>query len=186
MKRKKNGFKQLFYRFDKAVCHNRQSGFSLLEMIVVVLILLTMLAIAVPYLSRYMKKYNTQKEITKIYSDLSLQRFKSMNTGIPHGIRFDSSTQYTIFTLDDKNYNLKFDGVSEEKDATTVTLKYPLNGIAPGSVIMFGDEGVARSSNWSFGSFTLYINYPARHNCIKVYISRIAMGEYNAGKCEVK
>jgi len=181
MKLKERSFRQLFYR----------DGFSLLEMIVVVLILLTMLAIAVPYLSGYMKKYNTQKEITRIYGDLSLQRFKSMNTGIPHGIRFDSTTQYTLFTFNDKNYNLKFDGVTEEKNALNVTLKYPLNNITPGSVIMFGDKGIARNNNWcSYGdnvdNITLYISYPARHNCIEVSISRIVMGEYNAGKCEVK
>ncbi len=166
------------------LCRSRL-GFSLIELLVVVAIIIILLAIAIPQLSKYIKKYNVEKEITMIYGDLSAQRFKSMNTGMPHGIRFDNSKQYTTFTFNDKNYNLVYDGVSEEADTKSVTLKYSLDGPNSGTVILFDKSGMARTKNWGLGNCTIYINSPARYNCIAVSNSRIKMGVWD-GKCEVK
>ncbi len=161
-------------------------GFSLVELMVVVVIIVILLVVAIPQLSKYIKKYNVEKEITMIYGDLSNQRFKSMNTGIPQGIRFNNPKKYTAFTFNDKNYNLVYDGVSEEADAKNVDLKYSLDGPSSGTVILFDKSGIARKSDWGLGLFTIYINYPAKYNCITISSSRIKMGEWNGSSCEVK
>ncbi len=165
-----------------------ENGFSLIELIVIVSILSVLLAIGIPMLTKYLKKYGIEKEIVAIYSQLSSQRFKSMNTGVPHGIRFDSSKQYTVFVFKDSNYNLKFDSVNEEDSSQSESLQYALNGPQSGTVILFDKKGLARNSNWGLGSFTIYISSPARHNCINVSVGRIKMGVWNgsSSKCEAK
>jgi prepilin-type N-terminal cleavage/methylation domain-containing protein len=169
----------------------KNRGFSLIELIVVVAIMIILLAIGIPQLSKYIKKYNVEKEITTLYGDLMNQRFKSMNSGIPHGVRFDSSKQYTIFTFDDQNYNLKFDDTNEEKDVSTKTVNYDLQkkgGSISGRVILFDKTGMTKDEKWKEGNLTIYIDYPTRYNCIAISSSRIKMGVWDASKskCQVK
>ncbi len=163
-----------------------QKGFTLLELVATIAILITVLAIGIPSLVAYVRKYNAENEITSIYSSLIAMRFKSMNSGISHGVYFDSYQKYTLFTFNDVNYNLKFDGANEEKDPKSVDLKYPLGSPAPGTVILFDEDGMARDKNWALGSFTIYVNIPARYNCISVSFSRIAMGEWDGSSCKLK
>ncbi len=165
---------------------NSRNGFTLLELLIMITILTIILSIGVPNLTAYIRKYKAENEITSLYSVLTNQRFKSMNTGIPHGVYFDNYKKYTIFTFNDVNYNLKFDGVSEEKDKKSVDLKYALSNPAPGAVILFDENGMARNKNWALGNFTIYLNIPARYNCIAVSTSRIAMGEWDGNRCKVK
>ena len=164
-------------------------GFSLIELMVVVAIMIILLAIGIPQLSKYIKKYNVEKEITTLYSDLMNQRFKSMNSGIPHGVMFDSSKQYTLFTFDDKDYDLTFDNTSEEKDASIKIVNYDLqagSNSVNGMVILFDKTGMAKTSSWGLGNFTIDINYPARYNCITISSSRIKMGVWDGSDCQVK
>jgi len=163
-----------------------RDGFTLLELMVVITILILTLSIGMPKLISYIRKYNAENEITSLYSILTAQRFKSMNSGVPHGVYFDSSKQYTVFLFDDVNYNLKFDGVNEEKDTESFDLKYPLSSPVPGTTILFDENGMARNKNWALGSFTIRVSIPARYNCIAVSASRIAMGEWDGSKCKVK
>jgi prepilin-type N-terminal cleavage/methylation domain-containing protein len=172
------------------ILNTQKEGFSLIELIVVVAIMIVLLAIAMPQLSKYIKKYNTEKEVNTLYGYLMNQRFKSMNTGIPHGIRFDSSKQYTIFTFDDKNYNLKFDGASEEKNPQITSLKYEISAKSLNIpfVILFDKKGITKNDTWGLGGGTIYIDYPARYNCITISSSRVKMGVWDGSKskCEVK
>ena len=161
-------------------------GITLIEILVVIAITAIVLAIAIPNFSKYVKKHGVEKEITEIYGDLVEQRFKSMSTGVPHGIRFDSATQYTLFEFDDKNYNMVFDGVGEEKNSVQKSgLKFDLEKKGSGGfpfAVLFDEMGVANNN------FTIRIDSPARYNCITVSSTRIKMGVWNSAtnKCEVK
>jgi len=165
-------------------------GITLIEIFVVIAITAIVLAIAIPNFSKYVKKYGVEKEITEIYGDLVEQRFKSMSSGVPHGIRFDSATQYTLFEFDDKNYNMVFDGVGEEKNSVQKSgLKFDL--ICPvwnadNSIVMFDEKGVYRNKKWGGTGITIRIDSPARYNCIKVFSTRIKMGELKRYRVTLK
>ncbi len=161
-------------------------GFTLLELLIMIAVLTIVLSIGIPSLTTYIKKYNAENEITSLYSILTNQRFKSMNTGIPHGVYFDSNKKYTVFTFNDTNYNMKFDGNSEEKNGKSIDLRYPLSRPAPGAVILFDRNGMVRNKNWALGSFTIYVDVPAKYNCIAVSVSRIALGEWDGNRCKSK
>ena len=164
-------------------------GITLIEIFVVITITTIVLAIAVPNFSKYVKKYGVEKEITEIYGDLVEQRFKSMSSGVPNGIKFDSATQCTLFEFNDANYNMEYDGVGEEKDPIQKSgLKFNLAKKGSGAfpfAVLFDERGMAKNVGTGF---TVYINSPARYNCIAVSSNRIKMGAWNSAssKCEVK
>ena len=172
------------------VKETKRNGFSLIELIVVVVIMAIILSIAIPQMSKYIEKYNVEKEINSLQSTLISLRYKAMNSGIPYGIRFDSSKQYTTFEFNDKNYNLKFDGVDEEANKQIVKLKYDIhkkgsNQIA-GFVLLFDKNGFPKNQDWGIGNLTLYINYEAAYNCLTVSSVRIETGVWKDGDCKVK
>ena len=161
-----------------------ECGVTLIEIFVVITITAIVLAIAIPNFSKYVKKYGVEKEITEIYGDLVEQRFKSMSSGVPHGIRFDSATQYTLFEFNDTNYDMQY-ATGEEGNNTVQKsgLKFDLAKPPAGTVVLFDERGMAKNVGTGF---TVYINSPARYNCIKVHWNRIKMGEWDGSDCEVK
>ncbi|MCD6262391.1 MAG: prepilin-type N-terminal cleavage/methylation domain-containing protein [Deltaproteobacteria bacterium] len=166
-----------------------ERGVTLIEIFVVITITAIVLAIAIPNFSRYVKKYGVEKEITEIYGDLVEQRFKSMSTGVPNGIRFDSATQYTLFEFNDADYDMVFDAGEEKDPVQKSGLKFDL--ICPvwnadNSIVMFDEKGVYRNKKWGGTGITIRINSPARYNCIAVSSNRIKMGEWDGSDCEVK
>jgi prepilin-type N-terminal cleavage/methylation domain-containing protein len=169
---------------------HQNRGFSLIELMVVVAIMIILLAIGIPQLSKYIKKYNVEKEITTLYGDLMNQRFKSMNSGVPHGIVIDNSTKYTLFKFYDSNYNLIFDNLSDAENAVERKLKFNLTApVWPdnNSVIMFDKGGIYRNKEWGGTGISIYIDYPAKYNCIKIFVTRVKMGVLDdSKKCQVK
>ena len=161
-------------------------AFSFIELIVLLAILSIMLAIGVPYLTKYIKKYGIEKETAQIYSDLVAQRFKSITTGENYGVAFNVNS-YTLFRFDDSNYNMKYDGPSEMADAVTKSVKYRIlkktNGgylSASNNIVIFDKNGVARNVNWGFGGFTIKVDSsgigPIRYNCVIISAQRIKEG----------
>ncbi len=156
----------------------------MLELIVIVGILIIMLAVGVPMLSGYMRKYTVQKEMSQIYSDLMMERVKSVETGVPRGVVFNSPTSYTLFIFNDENRNLKFDGAKEESAAVVKNLSIALNGPPAGTVILFDGMGVPRGADWSVCTFNIYIDTPTRYNCVLVSAEKISKGIWNGSVCE--
>jgi len=164
----------------------RNKGFSLLELMVIIAIIAVLMAIAMPQLSKYYKQYKVEDEINTLYGQLMNQRFKSMNSGVPHGVRFDSQNQYTLFEFNDANYNLKFDGTSEEKNPSTISVSYPLTGVSSIPVVIFNREGMAKTATWGLSNLTIRIDFSARYNCIVISSSRIKLGVWDGSNCKVK
>jgi type II secretory pathway pseudopilin PulG len=165
-----------------------ECGVTLIEIFVVITITAITLAVAIPNFSKYVKKYGVEKEITEIYGDLVEQRFKSMNSGVPNGIKFDLATQYTLFEFDDTNYDMIFDAGEDSNPVQKSGLKFDLEkkgGAIAGTVVLFDERGMAKNVGTGL---TVYINSPARYNCIAVSSNRIKMGAWNSAssKCEVK
>ena len=161
-----------------------KEGFSLIELLLVIAILAIMLAMGIPLLTGYVRKYNVEEETSQIYSDLVAQRFKSISTGNNYGIVFNTNS-YTLFRFNDANYNLKFDGAKEMSDAVTKKVKYEIlkkkanNNYIPAtdSVVIFDRDGFARNTNWGIGGFTIKVDSSGidslKYNCVIISTQRI-------------
>jgi len=160
-----------------------KKAFSLVELMISITVLTVMLAIAVPYLTKYVKKYGIEKETGQIFSDLVAQRFKSITTGENYGVVFNANS-YILFKFNDSNYNMKYDGSSEMTDSIIKNVKYKiLKKIgssytdASNDVVIFDKNGVARNKNWGFGGFTIKIGSSdvasIRYNCVIISAQRI-------------
>ena len=159
-------------------------GFSLIELIVVVAILAIVLAIGIPLLSKYIKKYNIEKETNQIYSDLVSQRFKSISTGGDYGIVFNPNS-YTLFRFNDIDYNMQFDETKEMADAATKNVKYRIlkkktdGSFVPAAdnVVIFDKSGFVRNVNWGIGGFTIKVDSVGvgsmKYNCVIISTQRI-------------
>ena len=146
-------------------------------------------SIAIPGLSSYIKKYSIEKEVTMLFSDISEQRLKSMEKGDSYGILFNSNREYLLVKFLDSNYNLKVDSDEELIPIKRVDLKYPLSkkgGNLEGTIILFDNRGIARTANWGLGGITIFINYPARINCIIASPTSIKLGKWDENTSECK
>lgn len=71
-------------------------GFSLVEMLIVIGIILILLTIAVPAFNTWLTKYNVEDQIKQIYSDLQTARSRALYTKRMHFVTM-AGTNQTIY-----------------------------------------------------------------------------------------
>ena len=81
------------YHPDESRCR----GFTIIELLVVVVILGIAAALAAPNISRWMESYTVRKSGRQLVSDLQLAKMKAISQGVQHRISFDAANKsYTI------------------------------------------------------------------------------------------
>ena len=190
--------------YDEEDSNNKRNfskGITLIELLVVISIIAIISTISMFAASKYAKKYKVVENMSQIYADLNALRFKSMSSGIPYGIRFNSPTKYTLFKLNDKNYNLIYDGIVEEapcKICETKTIDFSITTDIKTTekVFLFDDRGVSRDINWSPGNgkdangnpenFIIHTQASipeTRSTCIKIGVMDIRSGMWKNNSC---
>jgi type IV fimbrial biogenesis protein FimT len=80
--------------------HNAK-GFSLIEVIVVMVILAIISALAAPSFSEWIEKYRVKSASRQLVTDLQLMKMKSISDKVQHRIRFiNASNQYMLERYD--------------------------------------------------------------------------------------
>lgn len=163
-------------------CCFYDDGLSLVEMLIVIAIAGILMAIATIQFGQWTRKYNIEREIKELYSDLMNARMQAMTKNRTNGIRLVSSTQYT--TLDDLNNDGDFNDAGEvSPNLKNLTNQMSWNGNPPAnSNLTFNSRGLASSS----GTISITNTVGAGYDCITISTTRINMGQMSGGSCVQK
>lgn len=157
-------------------------GLTLVEMLIVIAVIGILAATATIQFGQWTRKYNIEREIKELYSDLMDARFKAMSRNRNNGIRLLNATQYT--TLDDQNNDGDFND-SGEVSVNTKNLANQINwnGNPPANTdLTFDSRGLASPN----GTISITNEAGAGYDCIEVFITRINMGQMSGGSCAQK
>ena len=155
---------------------NTQSGFTLIEMVVVVAVISVLLAIATLKFSKLNEKYTVESNIKEIYSILMRARNSAANTNTPNVIVF---TPNQLQTGEDTNGDNNIDGASD-------SMNYPRFNINfSASPVVFDRRGLTNNIQ------TIRITgFSAEANpimdCIVISSTRINIGLMTGGTCVQK
>lgn len=181
-----------------------QSGFTLIELMIVVAILGALITVVALTSTSYLKRQSLSASSREVLSDLQKVRMDALTRGSSgnnrgFGIRFASNTEYFSFEFNDANNNFVYNGASEELSAkakrlpNNVTIKR-WNGsslVSPNSsdadVLLFDKRGLLRDNNLSAilgNTFVLELSgvWPSR--CVVLSPVRIREGVWNGTACD--
>ena len=168
----------------------KNSGFSIMELIFVIAILSTLMAIATLSGHAWMERYQMEGQVKQMYADFMSARASAMQRSRMFFMTL-AANQYAIY---EDTYSASIpsspdgDGIlqtANDRPVTQKTLQYTLNAninIATTNVI-FSANGLA-SPDPTTVWFTSTAN-PAS-DCITLSTTRILMGKYNGTNCVVQ
>ncbi len=154
-----------------------QAGFSLTELIVVIFLITTILAIAIPSFNSWQVKYNVEAQVKQMATDINELRLRAMTRKQRHSVELNANNYvFRSYSSDDEplaggtvipggTYNVSY---SLKSDATTFfnNNRYEIN-----------QRGLLVSS-----VATIYLDRgdPAYLNCLTLHIARTNVGNRNA------
>ena len=166
-------------------------GFSLIELLVVILIIGTLLVIAVPNYNEMIVKQNIEKQTKELYSNIVSARMTAMQTKRPAAL-FLGPNKYTYLVYTDDNYPV----VMTAATVNTVDIVYELkklNGSALNDLniatdnIEFDSRGFTRSSANNMTLVVTPVRYGGGDNCVIVDTARTNIGRMtDASTCTAR
>jgi len=142
-----------------------EKGFSLIELIVIVLIMMALLVIAVPQFGAMSRKAAIERQTRQIYADLTTARSRAMNTNTAHVVTMPAALSYAI------------------SDGTNIVVsgKLSYNVTWSGSLpaLTFNSRGLPSET----GTITTNVSSGAVVDCINVNITRMTIGKLTGGTC---
>jgi len=174
----------------------KEAGFTLIELMVVVSIMLLLLAWGIPSYTTWKLKHDVENEMIQLYSDLQLGRMTAYGSKVVSGVLWAgaASTNITSYQImSDTNNNGTIDnGATQVPGTGTVTPKYPIVSSADQQSVSFDGRGFLYTANASDPadpvtfSVNVSLSSAAAMNCVCVSTTKITLGKMNAGVCQPK
>ncbi len=164
----------------------KQSGFTLVELMVVVSITILLLAWGVPSYSSWKKKHEVENQVFQLYSDLQFARMNAYSHKIASGICWAGGTSLTSYTIrSDSNDNGQIDDSGGfTQIGNGVTSKYTITSNVSETSVTFDGRGFLSPNTPVM--FYISPNYGAANDCVGVSSTRITVGKKNGSTCSPK
>lgn len=158
-----------------------RSGFSLVELMVVIGIMIILLSLATIAFNEYQVRYNIENEIKTLYSDIMNARMHAMNENRPYVVKFTGSRSYVVAIDKDGDRDFNPSGDTKVDKYSKDNLKYDLTWNLPGGTdrIIFNNRGLANIN----GSVRITRENSSEYGCIVISNTRIKMGKWDGSNC---
>ncbi len=161
-------------------------GFTLVELMIVIIIFGFMVALGAPALSTWQTKHNVEAEIEKLHSNLQYARRKAHTEKVVWGVWWGTGNNPFNYCEIRRDNSMPPNGsISDTIDANpqaATSLKFPTNTSANVGSITFDARGFSNVLT------TLYIttNTGASTDCISIFWTRIKVGKWDGANCNPK
>ncbi|MGC9194487.1 MAG: GspH/FimT family pseudopilin [Syntrophobacteraceae bacterium] len=154
-----------------------RSGFTLVELMVVIALIALLLTWGIPAYSTWQQKHTVESDVVQLFSDLQLARTNAYTTKTATGIWWNGNS-YQI-------QEVAAGKTAPDNTGTQITgMVSPKNTISGSQVLTFDGRGFWDPLN-NATSATFYIspNLGATPNCVTVSLTRISLGKMNGQNC---
>lgn len=160
---------------------NRKSGFTLLELLVTIGILVVLMGIAIPAFSTWLPNYRLKSAVMDIYSKCQHAKMMAVRTNRSHAVQFNTAGTGTVSVVDSKN-NVFGDGDDDTLMSTNLS---DYDDGAGNIQFNNGDAASPAGSGWdnfvTFSGDRLTFNSRGTCNAGYVYLSNARGTAYNIG-----
>jgi len=143
---------------DSKPIENRDSGFTMIELIVVIACIAVLTAVAVPSVSAWLPRYRLQSAANEVLSDMQFARMAAIKNSQDCEMNFTaSSNQYTVSSvsktvvLGDYGNGVKFEGPGGET-FTSATITFNSRGMSDGGYVYLSNDN--NSAYYRIGPLT--------------------------------
>ena len=163
----------------------KESGFTLVEVMVVISITLLLLAWGIPSFSTWKKKHDVENEMVQLYSDLQYGRMIGYGDKVVAGVWWGGGVSFTSYQIrSDANNNGEINDATETQIGATVTPKYPISASVNQNSVSFDGRGFLNPANPI--TFSASSTSGAAMDCVAVSSTRIILGKMNGTTCAPK
>jgi len=150
-------------------------GFTLVELLIIIGIIIALLSIAGYAYNAYMVRYNIEKEIKELYADLMTARMRALQENQQYLIQL-TATSYTTYIDEDEDGAVDDPGDTLVDDLSKSNLPYEITGA---NIITFDQRGLANVLN----SIRISQDNDAEYDCINVSRTRVKLGKWDGSDC---
>jgi prepilin-type N-terminal cleavage/methylation domain-containing protein len=171
----------------------KESGFTLLELMVVISITMLLLAWGIPSYSTWKKKHDIENQMIQLYDDLQFGRMTAYGTKVVTGVYWGGGATFASYQIkyDANNNNEIDDNVDQQVPGTMImNLKYAItSSLSTQTSVSFDGRGFMDPGNPNPASpitFSVVPSYGAVMDCVQVSTTQIILGKMNGNSCKQK
>ena len=152
-------------------------GFSLIELVIIVSLMLIIASIAGIYTLPWLDKYNAESQIRQMHTDLMQARVQAMQRNMQSTVGVNTAS-YTIYFTNDSGATTT---------PITKTLKFTVYSAGTGTITM-DQRGIISAGSPTAEDVLKEIRFDTRagqpeYDCIQLYATRINIGRWNSAHC---
>lgn len=159
----------------------KKNGFSIIELLVVIVIMGILMGIAGIAYSTWMNKYRLETQTREMYVDLMNARVQAMQKNMAYLVVV-AANGYSYRVVEDTDEDGAPDPDPGDTTRSTKQLRYPLDGGA--ITVTMNTRGLV-ASNPTLNATLRFtaIGVDAAFDCITLFTTRIRMGKLNGQVC---